>query len=225
MSSDYNPWAEDQTESVQDTPTFAEIMKIVTEGALLELHTWLPVIVTKVYPTGHVDLQPTLQAAYRDGAVVTLPIIQRVPIEQPRGANYWVKLPVAVGDLGRAVFCERSLDSWRVKGGIVDPADPRHHDMSDAIFIPGTYPDSEVLPGSANDDLVVHNGDAEISVQKTGRFKVKNESEELFNLLDELLTVLSAALMVTDIGPQPFMPETIEAIEEIQTRLETLKGV
>jgi hypothetical protein len=135
-----------------------------------DLHVWLPASVVKVRGNQQVDIQPLLQRFYKDGALVTLPVVQNVPVQMPRGTNYGIKYPISEGDTGIALFCERSLDAWLVAGGLVDPADSRTHDLSDAVFIPGLYPLNAQATGAAT-DLVIKNGGTEISInnpQKAG---------------------------------------------------------
>lgn len=221
-----------------ETKPFDQIIIDAINAALYEVHTWLPAQVTVVNDNGSVNLQPLLQRRFKDGSLKDLPIIQNVPVSMPRGADYWIKLPVAQGDTGVALFCERSLDIWNVSGGIVDPADTRTHDLSDAIFVPGLYPLNAPLPGNA-DDLVVHNGKAELYVQKNGKFKATNGMQELFDLLDQLMsnyinlmnTLATDTYTLTMLGPQPFIASTVTEIQnlqntaqQIQTNLETLKG-
>lgn len=51
-----------------------------------------------------------------------------------RGAR--VYFPLAPGDTVLLVFCDTSIDKFKIRGGLVDPVDTRHHHASDAIAIP-----------------------------------------------------------------------------------------
>ncbi len=167
-----------------------EVLRLAVEGLLVNLHTALPCQVTKVINNSFVNIQPLLMRKYTTGTLVTLPEIQNVQISHLRGADYWIKVPVAVGDFGLAVFCERSIDSWKLEGKLTDPQDSRRHDLSDAVFIPGTYPMNNVLPGAAA-DMIIHNADADIYLQKAGKFLIKNTSHELLGLLSDLCGAVS----------------------------------
>ncbi len=166
-------------------------MRLAIEGILYNLHTALPCRVTVVHNNSYVNVQPLIQRRYTTGTLVALPEIQMVPVSHPRGQDYWIKLPIAVGDLGTIIFCERSIDSWKVKGYLTDPKDARRHDLSDAIFFPGVYPMSENLPGDA-DDMILHNGDAELYLQKEGKFLVQGPEEELLDLVSQLADTVQA---------------------------------
>lgn len=215
------------------TPSWSEIFRLAADAAARDLHTWLPAVVVLVRPTGTVDLQPLLLRRYAAlPAPVPLPIIQNCLVQQPRGATYGMKLPVAVGDTGAALFCERSLDVWSVSGGAVDPLDTRTHDLSDAIFVPGVYPVSQPVPppmGADPTELVVYNGLAQLYLQKTGAFKATNgaPASELLTIVLQALTQLqtgfaqlAAATTATMIGPQPL--SVAPALLEVATALSTL---
>ena len=67
-------------------------------------------------------------------------MIYNVPVLFPRSRKAAVTFPLEKGDTVLLVFAERSLDEWIEKGGNkVSPEDPRRHDMSDAIAIPGCF--------------------------------------------------------------------------------------
>jgi len=207
-----------------ETQTLDRIILDGIHAQLYDLHTWMPAQVIAVRGNQSVDIQPMLKRQFKDGTVDALPPIQNVLVSVPRGSNYWIRLPVSVGDTGIALFCERSLDNWAVSGGVVDPQDVRKHDYSDAIFIPGIYPLNAQTP-ETNSDLVLHYGAAEIRMQSTGRFLVKNNQNELLDLLDQLLTVMRTETFTnTSMGPQPFIASTQDLLLDIQRKLETLKG-
>jgi hypothetical protein len=87
-----------------------------------------------------VDAKPLVKQARTksDGSrvVVDLPIITRVPVLYNGNGRFRVVFPLAPGDTVLLVFSDRSLDRWFELGGEVDPRDPRHHHLSDAVAIP-----------------------------------------------------------------------------------------
>lgn len=233
----------DKTDDLQnETPTQDQVLLNAINAALLEVHTCLPAKIVRVRGTAKVDIQTQIKRKFKDGTIVDLPIIQNVLVMHPRGADYGIKLPIAVGDTGLALFCERSLDVWAVSGGQVDPKDGRHHQLTDAIFIPGLYPSSNQISGAATDmvlqngtnatitmkkdgDMVLKNGDATITLQKAGKFLIKGNPEELFNNLITLMNTLIAATVIDPIsGPLPFDPSTITQLNLTKTKLTSLKG-
>jgi len=169
LDSLYDPGA-DAVDS--ETPTFAELIFTAIRTKQLGLHVSFPAQITQLQGTDIVSIQPMLMKKYYDGKVVPMPIIQDIPVMFPRGAGYSIRYPIAVGDTGLAVVSERSLAVWKVSGGIVDPDDPRLHDLSDAVFYPGLYPESDPIPATNEDAIELTNGDATISINPDGTFAI-----------------------------------------------------
>lgn len=241
MSEIFDQPFDDKTDDhLNETPTTDQVLLNAINAALLEVHTWLPCKITAVKGNSKVDIQPLIQRKFKDGTLVTLPIIQNVPVVHPRGANYGIKLPIAVGDTGIGLFCERSLDVWTVSGGTVDPKDGRHHNISDPIFVPGLFPFSNQIQGAATDmvlqsqgatitigagDMKLVNGNASITLQRAGKFLIKGQPEELFNNLVTLVdTLINATVLDPVTGPAPFTAATILLLNQIKTKITSLKG-
>lgn len=221
MDSYDQPYDQATDSRSSQTQPIDSIIKEAIDAAMRDLHTWLPSQIVAVNGNQSVDIQPLLKRKYKDGTVVDLPVIRGVMVIVPRGQDYWVKLPIAVGDTGIALFCERSLDNWSVSGGSVDPQDTRTHDLSDPVFIPGLNPASEQVTGDAT-DLVIHNGIAEIQAKKDGTFKVKNNTNELLDLLSQTLQAIIDMRINTMLGPQQAINFAVFTL--LKTKLDTLKG-
>jgi hypothetical protein len=90
--------------------------------------------------TQRAAVKPLLQGLLRnaDGSTTStsIGVLNEVPVLMLQGGGVQVKLPVAKGDIVLLVFCDRSLDIWKAKGGEVDPVDLRQHHLSDAVAIP-----------------------------------------------------------------------------------------
>lgn len=217
----YNPNSQDYG---GDTPPLDVIIRDAMTAASQKLNVWLPAQVVNIRGNQKVDIQLMLKRKYTNGQLVTLPPIQNVMVGMPMGQNYSIKLPIDVGDTGMALFCDRSLDVWSVQGGVVDPGDIRQHDLSDPVFIPGLVPFSGQTQDSTT-DMVLKNGSAELHLQRAGTFLIKNTSNELLDLLDQLLDLLANNTFTnTELGPQPFIAGTVTVINQIKTKLDTLKG-
>ena len=143
----------------------------------------------------------------------------------PQGKLYSIKAPLSLGDTGYCIFADKSLDAWMAgSGGITDPADTRIHSLNDAIFVPGLVPISKQTQDNTT-DLVITAGKAQMRAQQDGKFVFTNGTNELINLLDQLLTVLTTqTFTLTALGPQPFIAATNTLITQIQTKLRTLEG-
>lgn len=187
----YNPYASDGGSPNTETLALDSVIRQAISAALLNVHTCLPAQVTKVIGNNQVNVVPMLKRKYVNGQIVMLPQIQNVPVYVPRGTEWWFKCPVAVGDTGFIQMSERSLDRWKVSGGILDPQDNRKFDLTDAIFLPGLYPFDNQIPGNA-EDMVLHNKDAEIFLEKDGKFKIqKVGGPELVDLVSQLADLCS----------------------------------
>lgn len=202
----FNPATQDKD---NETKHMSEVLRKAIDAMLYEARIAIPATITKVRGNSLVDVQINLQKRYIVDGLVTIPPIQGVPFMHPRGTGYWIKLPIAVGDCGHLIINDRSLDAWKVQGGTVDPNDPRRNALSDAVFYPGLYPNNAQLPGNPT-DMILHNQQAEIYLQAGGKFKVTNGQNELFD-------ILANALVLTGIGPQPFIAATV-------TQINSLKG-
>jgi hypothetical protein len=111
---------------------------------------------------------------------VDLPILEDVPVQQFGSGKLLASVAPAEGSYGTVLFSDRDLEAWLATGGIVDPANMRRWDLSDAIFIPGLYP--YVADGD--------NGQIEEAI-KTDRISLRTRSglTEISVLSDESVTV------------------------------------
>ncbi len=155
----------------------AEAQRVQTDRQLLNLRTAIPGIVTAVSADGTtVDVQPAVSMTQRleDVAEIKLPVLQGVPLQvlgsTTRGL--FVVVPVSIGDEGLLVVCDRAIDNFQYGAGVnmTPPMDtPRHHDLTDAIFIPGVQRASGAIPNFPTDAVQLRNraGDCVLSVSDT----------------------------------------------------------
>lgn len=204
VDNDYTPAAQ-STDGW--TPTTDMVIQAFIDSALRQCRVWMPATVLTVTPGGttQVSVQPQLLRTFTNSPTpVKLPPLQNVPVFYPRGANYGVKLPVAVGDSGIVLFCDQSLDIWKAQTepGYVWPQSTRAHDLSDGCFIPGAYPllspPATQTAAAGPLDMVLYNGLAQLLLQPGGTFIQGNGPLNVFQLLAETLTELVAT--VTDIA-------------------------
>lgn len=81
-----------------------------------------------------VDVQPALKRRFTQTQVVSLlPIIRDVPVAFYGAGGVTITYKPVKGDNCILLVSDRAIDAWKKLGGIVDPAKPRHHDMSDAV--------------------------------------------------------------------------------------------
>lgn len=220
-----NQYDDKTTNYTPETIPQAEIIRRAIRDALIKTRVMVPAVITKVLGNQKVNIQILLKSRYTNNQVVDIPELQNVMVSMPMGEDWSIKLPIAVGDVGYALFCDRSLDLWSSgDGSAVDPADTRAHDLSDAVFVPGLAPFSEQTEDNTT-DMILTNGEAVLRIEKSGKFKLTNGTNELIDVIDQLMnTLINNTFTLTESGPQPFIASTITALQQIQQALETLKG-
>jgi len=217
------------------TLSLDEVIKQGMLGALLETFVAMPAKIVAIVGEQQVDIQPLTQTHYKFNAAATdRPIIRGVPVCMAVGTNYSIKLPIAVGDLGIALMADRSIDPYLQGDGSAtyDPADIRVHDYNDAMFLPG-LPTYSTQTQDGTTDLVVTNGESQGRFLANGKVQFKNQSQELLDLFDQVLSQLSTLvndISIATVGPTggpllnaaDFVPIGA-SLMAIQTSLSTLK--
>lgn len=139
-----------------------ESLRMAMEGALAQVWTALPAVVTAVNISAQtVSAQPSVKGAQtaKDGTTsqVSMPLLVDVPICWPKAGGFAVTLPVTIGDEILVVFASRCIDSWWQSGGEQNPAEDRMHDLSDgfAIFAPTSQ--SKKLANVQTDGIEIRN--------------------------------------------------------------------
>lgn len=125
-------------------PDLAELLDLAVERGLLRVNTWMPGRIDSydaTKQTATVVPELTLRAAAQDGSEAALvpPKLVDVPVVFPGAGGFRLTFPLAQGDRVMLVFAQRSLDEWKTAAGAVDPADERHHDITDAVALVGLH--------------------------------------------------------------------------------------
>jgi len=214
----------------KEDKTLAQILRDAITARLHDVHVCLPGRIEKYdHARQKADVKPLLKRRYKSEAEDTeLPVITDVPVQWPSAASgaAYLHLPAASGDLGMIVFCERSLDGWLSGAGqIVSPADPRHHHLSDAIFIPGVRPFGAPLGQTSAANAVLQNGQMRVEMSPDGKISISGATEEFLTIVDSILDHLISARVITSIGASPFISDTIAYFQEDKARLATIKRV
>ena len=213
------------------TQKLAEVLLQAIESGLLDVHTCLPARIEKYdEETQKADIAPLLKKKYKfEDTAVDLPVIANVPVQWPSandGAAF-IHLPLKVGDLGWVVFAERSIDTWLAgEGDSVSPEDPRHHHLSDAIFMPGGLPFKKALTISSADNMILKNNNMTIEIDPSGKIKIEGAAQELLTVIDSFMTnVIGASVIMpggASAGTYPLDSRTIAALTQDQVYLNTL---
>lgn len=224
----------------QRTPSPFEVIKGLINAELTELHTAIPgEIVSYDYAKNLAVVRPLLKRKYvGEELPVDLPTISNVPVCFPRMGKGHLRFPVLAKMTGMIKFSERSMDKWLVSGGSVDPEDARKFSLSDATFWPGLTPNNDPIKSTAaQDSLELKLNGSYLEILNNGKFKIKGNSEELFDLLVNTLGKMID--LTTELGENdttntifgPMKPNNFSAYQqlkvaftELKTKMETLKG-
>jgi hypothetical protein len=144
------------------TPSLSELLNASVTQAFDGFFVALPGRVEKyISATQTADIKPLLKRAVidQDGGedVEELPVIPNVPILFMRTSQFFLSLPLSVGDNVLLLFCDRSIDGYMGSTGAVDldPVDLRQHNISDAVAIPGFFPISRGIKDVIEGDMVL----------------------------------------------------------------------
>ncbi len=123
-------------------PTLVEAVDRRIDRALRRLRVMFPgIVVDYDAATRTASIQPALMesAPGETGDDITkpLPILHDVPVAMLGSGTTRIKFPIAKGDPIMLVFANASIARWKLGGGLVDPADARHHNINDAVAWPG----------------------------------------------------------------------------------------
>jgi hypothetical protein len=187
----------------------SEVIKAAIDAQMRELFVALPgqVVVYNAIKQ-EVDVRPLLQRAFvdEDGNDDTdeLPIVTSVPVMFPRAGGHFLSLPITVGDNVLLLFCDRSIDSYMSSTGTVsiDPVDFREHDLTDAVALPGFFPNPRAITDIITTDGVfgkekgaqVRSKGTTIEVTTAGAIASLGGFVALANLVSTELTKIQTAL-------------------------------
>jgi hypothetical protein len=213
-------------------PELEHVLRDIVRTAATRINVCMPAMVHAVHADQTVDIQLLPKMLYTTAtSPVDRAVCPNVPVSMPMGANWAITVPVAVGDLGLAIFSDRSIDAFIDSdgSGTYDPQDTRMHDISDAIFQPG-LPTSQQQTNEGG-DLVVRNGESQVRVKPDGKVQIMNGEQELLSLLDSTLAALGglANIMATQyqilglVGPEFPMASSVAALEQFQAQVDQIQ--
>lgn len=140
--------------------TLAEVIDTFIDDRLERLEVALPGRIEKYdAATQKAQVKPLVKVVRRKDSgellpAEALPVIVAVPVVFPSAGGFSITFPVEVGDPVLLIFSSQSLDEWLFSsGGDTDPKDPRRHDITDAIAIPGLRTFPNALPSASTPHL------------------------------------------------------------------------
>lgn len=215
------------TEPVSMTDLFERAL----DARLRNLHVAMPGRVERyISDRDAVDVQPMLQRHVPSSdpdelppTLETLPVLPAVPLVRPRGAGFFLGMPVAAGDYVLLIFSERDIGQWRATGSISNPGDQRMHGLQAAMAIPGIFPVDDGPSSVNNNAIEIGKVDGSFRVTVTAsRMEVGGASDAaaLASKVKSLETALishkhpvdgSATLVSTELAPGSYTPQTFHS--------------
>lgn len=154
------------------------------------------------------------QTQTQNGQILSMPIINNVPVIFPTSKNSGITFHVEPGDTVLLIFCERNIGNWLINGGEVEPADSRKFDLSDAVAVPGLKYFNDESIEDINGTLL-KNKRAKILLNNENKIAIGNDEAELLDLFGQLL---DAAINAANFDA--FKTE----LPTIKAQLESIKG-
>lgn len=154
--------------------TDAELYRAFIADAQMDMHTAIACKVTAVSGrTVTVELAQNRSVPDGNGGYITeaLPSLKGVPIADFVGGGMIITLPVAAGDYGMIICCERSIGAWLATGQQGDPGDLGMHTLDGAVFYPGLRPRSATPANASGTNMILGsdtNGGARIVIKPSG---------------------------------------------------------
>lgn len=229
------------TTDLPGQPNLTQLAEAMIDAASEQIRVAIPGVITHVDSSLRAaSVQPAIRRADSDAD----PVIPGVPLLFPRFAGGQLTWPVAAGDACLLVFADRSIEEWGDAGGDreVEPADPRSHDLTDAMALPLGPGTAE--PGREGDVSARLNG-AELRLQDDGKVALGNADRsgtytnhtpgvpvqwsgacELVQLLVDVLDALVIKTPIVDLSivPGALLPTTYDFLAEARAKLNAIKG-
>lgn len=216
------------SETEYEEPSLDDVIDLMIDAKLCEVHTSLPATVLS-FDGKKAKIRIDLKRVDQDDKEISIPPILDVPVEFPSGKNASITFPIDPGSTGKVTFMERSIDIWKGSGGLVNPRDPRKFNYSDAVFHPGLKDFSQETNYDA-DRITLTNGVAIMTIEKTGKFKFTNGTEELMDLIIQTLDQLIEGFrQLSEIHAVPTIfgqsrPINIANYDALKVLVETIKS-
>lgn len=183
-----------------------EAQRLILDGRQVTMWTTMPGIIqsvnlTKMTCTVQVALKASFVDENNNSQVVSLPLLQDVPLVFQNGGGFALTFPVEAGDECLLHFASRCIDAWWQLGGEQIPMEARMHDLSDAFAVVGPKSVPNVISDIATDAVQLRNTDGDsyvaivnngnIEFVSAGKFTFENEAFSLKTLLTDLQSTLN----------------------------------
>lgn len=227
-------------------PNLSQLLEATVDAAAEQMRVAIPGVIQSV--AADLSTASVLPAVRRADASSADPVLPDVPLLFPRfgtGAMTW---PVEAGDPCLLVFGDRSLEEWVSAGGSseVEPADPRTHDLTDAVALPlglgGAAAGREADVSLTLTPGGLGQGTAELRLQSDGNVALGNSSRsgtykdyadsdqpysgasEVVDLLVQALDALASKSPLVETGGGTVTPTKFNTFAELRAKANAIKG-
>ncbi|EFF82102.1 Gp138 family membrane-puncturing spike protein [Acinetobacter haemolyticus] len=154
------------------SPDLLSIIKDAVATEILGLWTSLPCEVVSYDPDAvTVEVKPLIKVPARtpEGGIemLEIPILQDVPVMFPCAGGFTITHPINVGDECLVSFSSRNIDLWWQSGGVQNPFDTRHHDLSDGFAFFRPQSQANKISNISTDSLEIRSDDNATKIQIT----------------------------------------------------------
>lgn len=154
------------------SPDLLSIIKDAVTAEVLGVWTSLPCEVVSYDPNAvTVEVKPLIKVPARrpDGGIemLEIPILQDVPVMFTCAGGFTITHPINVGDECLVSFSSRNIDNWWQSGGVQNPFDTRHHDLSDGFAFFRPQSQDKKISDISSDNLEIRSDDNATKIQIT----------------------------------------------------------
>lgn len=231
----------------ENNPTLRDSINSCIDYRLAFLRTATPARIHKYDSTTQsADVEVVLMDQFQgEDSPVKYPIIQEIPVVFPRSKKGILHFPLDTGDIGVLICTDRSIDDFVVSDGKenIFPSEARQFELSDSYFIPGGYPFKSAFQGNFQKNTVdirveegsnASMGDGQNSIEikpnqvsmkakQGGKIYIGDGQNELFNILDQLLTLLAGNVDQASTNSTGTLSLIIPQLQQLQTQIQSLK--
>lgn len=151
-----------------------DIIEIMIDRKINDLHSCLPAEITVYDATlQKASVKPLVKYRAVDDTDNDIPIINNVPVLMPKADNFYIHIPIKVGDKVLLFFSDYSIDEFLENGGKSTSTDVRNHSLNDAFALPMMNFWSAAISGVNADDFVINNGSMVLTAKKSGLIEIE----------------------------------------------------
>jgi hypothetical protein len=205
------------SETIGPHPTLADVVRKHIRVNLTDLHVAIPARVERVdLAKGLIDAKPLVKDSHDDAegnrVPVSVPVICNVPVIFPGVGGMRITFPISKGDTVMLLFSERSLDTWLVRGGEVDPVDDRRHQLSDAVAIPGLRDFAHPWKGTSSSAVTIGQDGATQHGAGMGD-RLRTELDAVWNAITNHIHLAACTGGTTTVSPTttPAVKQVVES--------------